>query len=172
MCLTAVSKMKYLIFACVFVFFLAGAPKNGDAFTAESALGVVFLSPGDSKSVNFELRDVLFAPGSFYPLIVMAASFDSEIRSIDIAINTVGDIGTELLIGSTGCFFSLAALSLNLFYFEFLPPILFYGNETANYRIDVNPFLSLGLLFTGIVSQYEYYDDFPIYVTVTLTMSN
>ncbi len=157
-------KLKICFFAAVMFLSFAVLPDTGFAQYTDSPFGVVVLLPGESKTLDFDL----FGVPSLYPLMVMAVLPDFEIRQLNITVNAVGDVGTELMLGSTGFFFSLASI-LN---FEFLPPVLFYGNETANYSVDLNPVVSIGFILAGIISEYAYFDDYPLNMSLNLTLSN
>ena len=139
-------------------------PKSGSPFES------VFLLPGDSRSLEFEYNDTFQESGSGHLALITALSPDHEIHQLIINISPVGDVGPEVGYFTWGALlvFSGDIIRNSI---EFMAPKFTYGFKSVTYVIDVNPVMSIGFLFSTALVEYSHFD-FPLNMTMTLTLSN
>ncbi len=137
---------------------------------AQSPVDVVTLSPGDSRSLEYEFNGTLSEgdPSSYHFAMITAFAPDQEIHQLTITISPLGDVGSEIQYFSGGLFLSFSSgLITNI---EIMEPKFTYGFNHATYIVDVNPTLTTGFLFTGATFEFAHFD-FPLEMTMTLTLS-
>ncbi len=147
-----------LMFVAVALIFTPAQP--ADAFSSD----LVVLSPGDSRSLEYQFDGIFWDPDSYH-MILVAALADNEIHKLTITISPVGDVGTELAYFTSGFFLSFPANLPDL-----LSPGFKYGHEYVHYSVDINPNITFGIIFTAAVLEQSDID-FPVDMTATLTLS-
>ena len=150
---------------------LSGAAAQGKIGRAQEDVPVagIVLLPGDSKSVEIEYDGDLLDSGCFNVSFMSALIPDDQIHRLSINLTPRGDTGTEIGYATLGAFIYWKDSTVN--FLEFLEPRLSYGSESVGYIIDVYPAVSIGVLLSAVVIEYEHFD-YPFKVTMTLTLSN
>lgn len=134
-----------------------------------SPLDVIVLFPGDSRSIEFEFDNTFWDPESFHVALIFAMSPDNQIHQLSINLTPVGDVGSEIAYFTWGAFIFFPVSVNGLL--EFLEPKFTYGHKHVSYIVDVNPSVSMGFIFSAAMVEYSYFD-FPLNMTMTLTLSN
>jgi len=141
-----------------------------DAQTAHDAtIETIILFPGDARSIEFEYNDTLGNPDSYHVALIAAMAPDQEIHQLTINLSPRGDVGPEIGYFSWGIFFSYTGGVFD--FVEMLDPKFTYGFNSVNYLVDVNPYVSIGMLFSAASVEFSHFD-FPLEMTMTLTLSN
>ncbi len=134
----------------------------------DSSVDVVVLSPGDSRSLEFEYNGTFGEPGSFHFALVTAMLPDEEIRQLTVTITPTGEVGSAIGYFTWGIFANLTSAG-NMF--ETLEPKFTYGFKHVSYSMDVNPTTTTGFVFSTALVEYEHFD-FPLEMSMILTLSN
>ena len=135
----------------------------------DSLLDVIILSPGDSRSIEFEFDNTIGNPDSYHVALISAVSPDKEIHQLAVNISPRGDVGPEVAYFTWGIFFSFTGGVFD--FIEMLDPKFTYGFNNVNYIVDTNPSMSVGLVFSTLTTVFSHFD-FPLKMTMTLTLSN
>lgn len=161
---------------------------------------VIFLRPGDSKSVEFEFNGAGFDPEAWHvaPVLTIACEVEienpcenvesclptsaaefldllrdliqfncEEIRNLTINISPRENPGAEIRYLTTGLFLGFSESD-----FEFLEPRFSDGFESVTYVANVSSTVFAGLIFTELVMAQSEHFEFPLEMTMTLTLSN
>jgi hypothetical protein len=167
--------MKKIVLIHVFILVCTGimyGVHTGSAFAQvahDAPIEMIVLSPGDARSVEYEFDNTLGQPDSYNVALIAALAPDQEIHQLAINITPRGDMGPEVAYFTWGIFFSFTG---GIFDFvEMLDPKYTYGFNTVNYDVDINPYLSFGLIFSAATTVFSSFD-FPLEMTLTLTLSN
>ena len=130
---------------------------------------MIVMLPGDSRSIEFEYDDTFWDPDSYHVALIAAVSPDYEIHQLTINITPVGDVGSEIAYFTWGAFVCFTGGVFD--FYEILQPKFTYGFEDVTYIVDVNPFMSIGFLFSAVMVEYSHFE-FPLNMTMTPTLSN
>ncbi len=154
--------------ACAVICFLCAMVSGSSAWAAEQSLAeVVYLSPGDSRSIEFEMDDTLVSAEGWYAVFIVATIADGEIHRLMVNVSPVGDVGSEILYFTGGAMLSFAGNAL--FSVELFEPQFTSGFNHITYYADVNPVVSLGMLLCTITTEFAHFE-FPLDMTMTLTL--
>lgn len=137
--------------------------------TQDSPVEMIVLSPGDARSLEFEFDNTLGQSNSANLALIAATAPDQEIHQLAINISPKGDVGAEISYFTWGIFFSFTGGVFD--FIEMLDPKYTYGFNTVNYVVDINPYVSFGLVFSTAAAVFSSFD-FPLEMTMTLTLSN
>ena len=137
--------------------------------TPDAKLDMIVLQPGDSRSIEFEFDDTIGNPDSYHVALISATAPDQEIHQLAVNISPRGDVGPEIAYFTWGIFFCFTGGVFD--FIEMLDPKFTYGFNNVNYVVDVNPYMSLGLIFSSATSEFSHFE-FPLEMTMTLTLSN
>lgn len=159
---------RYAMAACTLIWILGTLCFGLPARAAEGSLGeIVYLSPGDSRSIEFEMDDTLVSTEGWYTVFIVTTISDGEIHRLMVNISPVGDVGSEILYFTGGAVLSFAGNSL--FSMELFEPQFTSGFNHITYYADLNPVISLGLLLCTITTEFAHFE-FPLDMTMTLTL--
>jgi hypothetical protein len=145
------------------------AAQAGAQTAHDATVDALVLFPGDARSIELEYDDTLGNPDSYHVALIAAMAPDQEIHQLTINLSPRGDVGPEIGYFSWGIFFSFTGGIFD--FIEVLDPKFTYGFNSVNYIVDVNPYVSLGLLFSAATTKFSHFD-FPLEMTMTLTLSN
>jgi len=143
---------------------LAAAQTSPDA-----KVDVLVLLPGDSRSIAYEFDDTMGSPEGYHVALISAAAPDREIHQLAINISPLGDVAPQVAYFSWGIFFSFTGGVFD--FIEMLDPTFTYGFNSVNYIVDINPYMSIGIIYSAAVSEFSGFD-FPLEMTMTATLSN
>lgn len=168
--------MKYktiLRLALLVIFLMSSAaqaevPRPG---LAGATFATMVLLPGDSKSVEMEYEYVLFRDGSFNMTFISAVIPDNQIHFLRINLTPRIDRAADIGYFSAGGFVYTNTSEGKSGFLQFLEPRLTYGTDTVSYTIDVYPTVSVGVVFSAVMVEYQDFD-FPFKMTLTATLSN
>lgn len=144
-------------------------PLTHAQITHDAYLDTFVLFPGDSRTVEFSYNDVLPNVESTHVALISAFAPDLEIHQLSIQLSPRGDIGPEFGYFTWGFFFSFTGGGFD--FVEMLDPKFTYGFEGVTYRVSINPYMSLGLLFSAATTKFSHVD-FPVEMSMTVTLSN
>lgn len=137
--------------------------------THDAPLDTFMLFPGDSRTIEFSYDDVLPSIESIHVALISAFAPDLEIHQLSIQLSPRGDIGPEFGYFTLGIFFSFTGGTFD--FVEMLDPKFTYGFEGVSYLVDINPYMSLGLIFSAATTKFSHVD-FPVEMSMTVTLSN
>ena len=138
--------------------------------TYDSPYESVILLPGDSRSLEFEYNDTFPQNGSAHLALITALSPDQKIHQLVITITPVGDVGPEVAYFTWGAFLVFSG-DITTNFIEFMEPKFTYAFTSATYIVEVNPVMTTGFLFSTALVEFSHFD-FPLNMTMTLTLSN
>ena len=145
----------------------AEVPRPG---LAEATFGTMVLLPGDSKSIEIEYQGVLWRDGSFNMAFVSTVIPDNQIHFLRINLTPRIDRAADIGYFSAGGFIYTNTSAGKSGFLQFLEPRLTYGTDTVSYIIDVYPTVSVGIVFSAVMIEYQDFD-FPFKMTMTATLS-
>ena len=164
--------MKKTILNLAVLFFLTVvsiAVFAGRSYSEDTPLDMIVLFPGDSRSISFEYNGTVTQYGSYHMALVTAVSTDNEIHQLTINITPMGDLGTEVSYFTWGAFINFSRGVFNSF--EILKAKYTFAHENVTYVVNINPLFSTGFIFSSAIFNYSYFD-FPLDMSMTLTLSN
>ncbi len=129
----------------------------------------VVLIPGDSRSFDFEFDGTLGKPQSTHITAVAAIAPDMEIHQLTVSIAPVGSAGSEIFYVTGGIFLTLTGGAFD--FVEIVEPKYTSALDSVAYLIDVNPYMSTGIIVVSAVAQFDDFE-FPLEMSMTLTLSN
>lgn len=164
------SPLAIIAFACMVLTPCFLAVTDGYAQTAhDTPLDMLVLFPGDARSIEFAYDDVLSSPEGWHVALIAAFAPDQEIHQLAINLAPRGDVGPELGYFTWGIFFNITGGIFD--FIEVLDPKFTYGFAGVNYLVNINPYISVGMLFSAATTKFSHVD-FPVEMTMTLTLSN
>lgn len=153
-----------VVLACLL---LAGGGAFSRAVAARAgSVDTVVLFPGDARTFDFDLDGTVVEGRGSHLTLIVAVAPDREIHRLTLTVAPRGDTGPGI-----GYFTSGVMLSFSGGFVEFIEPKFTYGFESVTYVLDVNPYASLGFLYTGAMVEFSHFD-FPLEMGITTTLSN
>jgi len=136
--------------------------------THDAPLLVLALFPGDARSVDFSFDNDFAGRESVLVALIAAVVPDQEIHQLTITLSPRGDVGPELGYATGGLFINLNGGAFNIL--EVLDPKFTYGFDMVRYIVNVNPYVSLGMLIASATTSFSAVD-FPVAMTMTAALS-
>lgn len=136
--------------------------------THDAPLVMLALFPGDARSIDFSFDNDLAGRESVLFALIAAFVPDQEIHQLTITLSPRGDVGPELGYATGGFFVNLNGGAFNIF--EVLDPKFTYGFDMVRYIVNVNPYVSIGMLVASATTSFSSVD-FPIAMTMTAALS-
>jgi len=88
---------------------------------------------------------------------------------VDVVGLRSGDVGSEIAYFTGGVYLTFTGEVFDSF--GLFEPKFTYGFKYVTYIVDVNPLVTMGLLFSAVMVEYVHFN-FPLEMTKTLTLSN